>query len=144
VICYLDTSSLVKLYVLEQGAPAVRSLVENADLVATSVMAYAEARAAFARRARERGLTRTEHRRVCGDLESDWPFYLSIEVTQAVSRHAGDVAEKHALRGVDALHLATFLALLARMQGQTVRFSSFDARLNAAATRELRAAGRAT
>ena len=49
MILYLDTSALVKLYVREHGSAAVRALVERADVVATSVVAYAEARAAFAR-----------------------------------------------------------------------------------------------
>ena len=43
---YLDTSSLVKLYVAEPESESVRRLVENADIVATAAIAYAEARAA--------------------------------------------------------------------------------------------------
>ena len=47
---YLDTSSLVKLYVDEPDADDVQRIVGEADVVATSVLAYPEARAAFARR----------------------------------------------------------------------------------------------
>ena len=43
---YVDTSSLVKLYVTEVGSEVVRQLTENASVVATSVVAYAETRAA--------------------------------------------------------------------------------------------------
>ena len=53
---YLDTSSLVKLYVAEPGSDAVRKLVDDATVVATSSIAYTETRAALARRRRERGL----------------------------------------------------------------------------------------
>jgi uncharacterized protein len=138
LISYLDTSSLVKLYVLEDGTSEVRSLIEDSSLVATSVIAYAEARAAFARRAREGSLSRREHGRVKADLESDWSLFLSLEVSAVIARHAGDLAERHVLRGFDALHLATYLALAARMGGEPYRFSSFDARLNAAAVAEAR------
>jgi predicted nucleic acid-binding protein len=138
VICYLDTSSLVKLYVFEDGTPDVRSLVEDSSLIATSVIAYAEARAAFARRAREGSLSKGQHNRARADFESDWPRLLSLEVTERIARQAGELAEKHALRGVDALHLAAYLALGARMPGEALRFSSFDSRLNAAADREAR------
>jgi antitoxin (DNA-binding transcriptional repressor) of toxin-antitoxin stability system len=55
VTLYLDTSALVKLYVDEEGALAVRHAVDQAELVATSAIAYAEARAAFARRHWEGG-----------------------------------------------------------------------------------------
>ena len=50
---YLDTSSLVKLYVTESGSKVVRQLVGDANVVATSVVAYAETRAALARLRRE-------------------------------------------------------------------------------------------
>jgi len=53
VICYLDSSALVKLYVHEQGSETVRKLVDAASAVATSKVAYPEARAALARGFRE-------------------------------------------------------------------------------------------
>jgi predicted nucleic acid-binding protein len=138
VISYLDTSSLVKLYVLEDGTREIRSLIDDSSMVATSVIAYAEARAALARRTREGSLSKREHVRAKADLESDWPLFLSLEVTAVIARHAGDLAERHSLRGFDALHLAAYLALLGRMRGEPFRFSSFDARLNAAAAAEAR------
>lgn len=53
---YLDTSSLVKLYVAESGSDTVRALVDAATVVATSSVAYTEARAALAGRRGERTL----------------------------------------------------------------------------------------
>lgn len=53
MILYLDTSSLVKLYVAELGSAQVRQMVVRAGVVATSVVAFPEARSAFARLARE-------------------------------------------------------------------------------------------
>jgi uncharacterized protein with PIN domain len=53
---YLDTSVLVKIYVEEDGSITIREQVNNARFVATSMIAYVEARAAFARRRRERKL----------------------------------------------------------------------------------------
>lgn len=47
MILYLDTSSLIKLYVEEDGSSEIESLVEQATLVCTSVVAYPEARSAF-------------------------------------------------------------------------------------------------
>ena len=41
---YLDTSSLIKLFVEETGSDLVRAQIEGA-LVTTSIVAYAEARA---------------------------------------------------------------------------------------------------
>ncbi len=49
MILYLDTSALVKLYVRETGSVRVRNWLNKATAAATSVVAYAEARATFAR-----------------------------------------------------------------------------------------------
>ena len=50
---YLDTSALVKLYVEEEGSATVREAIARAETVATTVIVYVEACAAFARRRRE-------------------------------------------------------------------------------------------
>lgn len=135
MIAYLDTSSLIKLYVEEGGSSSVRKLVERAELVATSVVANAEARAALARQRREGRLTSAGYDRAKNDFEQDWPRYLTIEVSEAVYRSAGDLAEKHHLRGFDSLHLASFLSLY-RDGARQIRFSAFDEALNRAARKE--------
>jgi predicted nucleic acid-binding protein len=128
---YLDTSSLVKLYVSEDGTDDVRSVVAEASILATSVVAYPEARAAFARRNRERALSHADLRALIRDLDREWPRFLVLEVTDAIARHAGDLAQRYQLRGYDAVHLATFVELA--NAGADVEFSSFDDRLNHAA-----------
>jgi predicted nucleic acid-binding protein len=137
LILYLDTSSLIKLYVEENGSADVERLVVEASLGCTSVIAYAEARSALARLCREGSLTAQEHALAKSDLDRDWPHYLSMDVTATVWRSAGDLAEKHALRGFDSLHLASFLYLAGANLGEPVQFSSFDDRLNGAAKAEM-------
>ena len=62
-----------------------------------------------------------------------------VEVSAAICREAGELAERHRLRGYDSVHLASYLEV-ARLAGVgDTRFSSFDDRLNRAA----RTAGRA-
>jgi predicted nucleic acid-binding protein len=135
LIGYLDTSSLVKLYVEEDGSLLVRDFVERSELVATSVVAYAEARAALARQRREGGLTTAGYDRARSDFERDWPAYLTIAVSEPVYRSAGDLAEKHHLRGFDSLHLASYLSLFGDAARQ-IRFSASDGALNRAAQEE--------
>jgi predicted nucleic acid-binding protein len=135
LILYLDTSSLVKLYVEEPGSAEVHQLVEQAELVTTSVVAYAETRAALARRRRERSLTVAGHRRAKAALDADWPHLLTLGVGASISQSAGDLAEKQRLRGFDALHLASCLLVDREFPGEEVRFSSADRALAAAARR---------
>lgn len=139
---YLDTSSLVKLYVAEAESDAVRQMVENADIVATAAIAYPEARAAFARRRREGGLRPRAFAAAKRALDEDWPRYLAIDVTAALCRDAGDLAERHGLRGYDGVHLAAYLQVTRAAGTAKVRFSCFDNRLTAAARYAARTARR--
>lgn len=137
---YLDTSSLVKLYVTETGSDAVRALVDSADIVATAAIAYPEARAAFARRRREGALRPKAFAAVRRALDEDWPRYLAVDVTAALCRDAGDLADRHGLRGYDSVHLAAYLEVTRAAGPATVRFSCFDDRLTAAARSAVRSA----
>ena len=127
---YLDTSSLVKLYVEEAGSSDVRRLITGATVVATSVVAYAETRAALSRLRRTGYLTPTQFSAAKRKFDAQWPALLSLEVTAAIGREAGDFAERYALRGFDALHLASFAEVARRAGPDGTRFSSFDERLN--------------
>mgnify|MGYP006274787923 CR=1 FL=1 len=135
MILYLDTSSLVKLYVEEAGSSETSLLLESSEIVATSIVAYAEARAAFARRYREQSFSESEFERLKAFFESDWRGYFILHLTLEVTQSAGNLAEKHALRGFDAIHLASAITL-SRDISAPVRFSCFDDSLKQAASAE--------
>ena len=133
MILYLDTCALVKFYVQETGSDDVRGWLQDADAAATSWVAYAEARAAFARALRE-GITGPEHHaeRV-GQFNRDWEALIRVELTPPVARNAGDLAEVYGLRGFDSIHLASALWLRDKVNPAPVAFAAFDRRLLAAA-----------
>ena len=135
MIVYLDTSSLVKLYVEEAGSAIVRDVTQKASVIAASKIAYAEARAAFARKQRDDGFSITALRKIAEDLNRDWESYFIIEVTDGIIRSAGDIAEKYLLRGFDSIHLASAVNLKGKIMGE-VYFSSTDSKLNRAAGKE--------
>jgi predicted nucleic acid-binding protein len=135
VILYLDTSALVKLYVPETDSATVKQLVDAADMSSTSRIAYAEARAAFARKRRERAVTLRDYRTIVQDFDNDWESFFIVDVSDALIKRAGQVAETFALRGYDAVHLAS--AVIVGEQGsQSVRFACFDEKLSRAARRQ--------
>jgi predicted nucleic acid-binding protein len=102
---YLDTSSLVKLYVVEPGSESVRRLVDAATIVATSSIAYTETRAALARRRREHMLRPKAFASAKKNFENEWP----------------------------SMHLAAFVEVAREAGVRETRFSSFDDALNRAA-----------
>ncbi len=134
MILYLDASALVKLYVEEAGTPVVVERVQQAEAVATALVTYAEARAALARHRREGALSAVDLRRAVRALDGEWEAYNVIDLTDSLVRAAGTLAERHALRGYDAVQLASALGL--RAAGGIVEFCAFDIRLNRAARRE--------
>ena len=135
MILYLETSDLVKLYAEEPDSNVILDRVQAADIVATSIISYAEARAALSRKFREKGLDQKEYERVKKELDMDWEHYFVLNLTSDLVKSAGDLSEKHALRGFDALHLASAVEIK-RLTSLPVTFSSSDARLRSAARDE--------
>lgn len=134
MILYLDTSALVKLYVQEAGSKETRKLAAKADALATSIVAYAETRSAFARLLREGISTPKRHEARSQQFNADWESWLRVELGRSIARTAGELAEVYALRGFDAIHLASAL-WLNDTSGGRLRFAAFDTRLHAAAER---------
>jgi predicted nucleic acid-binding protein len=135
MIVYLDTSSLVKLYVEEIDSEKIRDVARNAAAISTARIAYAEARSAFARKQKEDGFSLNVLRKIVEDLNRDWESYFVIEITDGLIRFAGDIAERYLLRGFDAIHLASAVHLKNKINSE-VYFSSYDTRLNQSAEKE--------
>jgi uncharacterized protein len=135
LILYLDTSALVKLYAQEAGSDVVQRAVGAADLIATSLMSYAEARSALARKCRGGEITRAALNGLRQEFERDWARLHVLPIDEALVRKAGDLTEEHALRALDALHLATVDNLQAVLR-TPVTFACFDGPLNGAAKKQ--------
>ena len=139
---YLDTSALVKLFVEEAGSSSVEAWAASASVLVTSRITYAEARAALARARRIGTLSASELRRAVAELDAEFGTQAIVEVDEPLVFRAGRLAEEHALRGYDAVHLAA--ALEASGDGDSFAFATFDGALADAARREgLRVAGHA-
>jgi predicted nucleic acid-binding protein len=135
MILYLDTSALVKLFVAESGSETVRDLTQSSEALVTASVAYAEARAAFARTRREGGLSGPELRRLVSALDTHWESYAAVDVGMPVARAAGALAEQRGLRGFDAIHLAAALLVRDRTDAE-LRFCAADGQLASAASAE--------
>ncbi len=133
MILYLDSSSLVKIYLEEAESDLVREWVGAAEAVATSRVAYPEALSAFTRRKEEGDLDLDTLELLRESLDSDWASFVLLPLKE---RRAGTLAMKHVLRGFDAVHLAAISELREILGEDTILFSSFDGRLVRAARAE--------
>jgi predicted nucleic acid-binding protein len=108
VIAYFDTSALMKLVVPETGSRAAVAAFDEAHEVLASHVIYPEARAASAAAVRDGRQTRqTALYRLHHALRS----MRFIAPRRDLLWTAGDLAERHGLRGYDAVHLASALDL---------------------------------
>ena len=133
MILYLDTSSLLKLYLEEDHSDLVRSWAAGAEVLCTSRISYPEAMAALARRWRQGDLDRDGFDAVCRSLTADWPGFSAVELSEQA---AAEVAVRLALRGFDAIQLAAAVEIVAGSGQAPAFFSSFDRQLNRAARAE--------
>lgn len=106
MIVYFDTSAFVPLLVTEPGTPVARELWEAADEVATTRLLYVEAAAALARARRMGRITGPDHRIAADALDDLWRDFRVVEIDETVTRRAAELADRHALRGYDAVHCA--------------------------------------
>jgi hypothetical protein len=111
VIAYFDTSAVIPLLVDEPGSATAGRLWDEADHVVSVSLGYAEARAALAQAHRLRRLSATGLRRSVADLGELYSQIDRVAVSDDLVRRAGDLAERHALRGYDAVHLAAGLVV---------------------------------
>lgn len=110
-LVYFDASALVKLVVEEAGSDLAAELWDNCDAALSSRLAYPEVRAALAASARNHDLADDDLLAAEHAWEEFWAATRSVELTRAVEHQAGQLAKSHALRGADAVHLASALAL---------------------------------
>lgn len=110
MIAYFETSALLKLLLEEEGADQAATLWEAADVALTGRLAYPEARAALAAALRARRLSARGHDTAVSQLQRRWRQLHVVDLDQDLAEAAGDLAERHALSGYDAVHLASALA----------------------------------
>jgi predicted nucleic acid-binding protein len=86
-------------------------LWDAAPRAASSILSYPEARAALAAARRAGRLTTVGYGRALEKFELLHAELLLIGIDPPLARHAGGLAEELGLRGYDAVHLASLLAL---------------------------------
>jgi uncharacterized protein len=110
-LVYFDSSALVKLVVQETGTDLAAELWDGCDAALASRLADPEVRAALAAAGRNHDLSADDLDTAEQTWEQYWATVRPVELTAAVERHAGQLARAHALRGADAVHLASALAI---------------------------------
>lgn len=110
-LVYFDASALVKLVVDEAGSDVAARLWDGCDAALASRLAYVEVCAALAASHRNNDLSNSDLETALTGFETFWASVRPLEITEAVQLRAGRLAREHALRGADAIHLASATAV---------------------------------
>ena len=132
---YLDTSALIKRFVLERGRDWVLRVTDGTQDVATATIAYVEIYSGLTRQKNRHFLTLRQYIAFCDRFEADWVSYRHVHLTSEILQFGRDLIRRHGLRGADSIHLASALELR-RALGEHVLFVAADGRLLGAAAAE--------
>lgn len=137
---YFDSSAIVKLYITEPGTDWVTSIfrARNPDglrlhRIAFSKIGIVEVSAAIARRNRMKVLSRESQRALFRRFMQDCVNqFRTLNPSNDQIYQAAELVQHYALRGYDAIHLATALTLsreFISIQLPTITFVSADQQL---------------
>ena len=104
-----DSSAFAKRYILEAGSESMDQLLQNASELALSALLVPEVISALNRRLRENLLPPRDYRKIKRRLMADVHDAVVIQITPAIISHSVKLLERHALRAMDALHVACAL-----------------------------------
>jgi predicted nucleic acid-binding protein len=133
MIIYFDSSALVKMFVEEEGSPAIKKFASDAlpkenVIFATSAVTKAEVMAGLAAMRRGRYLTQRRFQKAVMDFRERWKVFHIPEVTVFLIDRSGEIGLNHKIKGCDAFQLASALGV------EVDLFVSTDKDLNAAAS----------
>ena len=110
---FFDASAFVKRYVSESGTDTVLEWCEKATEIILSGIALAEIFSAFCRLQREGKITDTQYRQLKSLLLADIEVIAICDLTPEVLGPAISSLEQNVLRGMDAIHIGSAIAMKA-------------------------------
>jgi predicted nucleic acid-binding protein len=109
MILYLDTSALIKRYVVESGSQEVNFLIQQADFVGSALLTRVEMASALTKAIRLNWVNAKDAEIAWQDFLSDWQSFARLSITSVLVDYASRVAWEYGLRGYDATHFAAAL-----------------------------------
>ena len=110
---FFDSSAFVKRYVSEAGTEAVLAWCDRASAIGLSGIALPEIVSAFCRLRREDQIDDTQYRQLKSLLLADIEDAAICDLTPEVLAKSIVILETSVLRGMDALHIGSAVALKA-------------------------------
>ena len=117
---YFDTSALVKRYLNEKGDTKVRGLFDKSERIFVSAVTHFECASAFQRLLQTKFVDKSEYERMTTEIAIDFPFFETVPFDEDVKQIALRVIEKHPLKPLDAIQLASLIYIAEEIESFVV------------------------
>jgi uncharacterized protein len=119
VIAYIDSSLFLKLLFDEPGTSQAQMLWDSDPVLISSRLLRIEARATLARGKLDGRITQQKAKVVTKTFDDLWARLTVVEISEQVAESACEIAESTRLRSLDAIHLASAMAVSADLFGSS-------------------------
>jgi hypothetical protein len=119
VITYIDSSLFLKLLFDEEGTSQAQMLWDNDPVLISSRLLRIEARATLARGKMDGRITSQKSKIIAQTFDDLWARLTVVEISEQVAESACEIAESTRLRSLDAIHLASAMAVSADLFGSS-------------------------
>jgi predicted nucleic acid-binding protein len=130
--CFLDTSALIKKYIIEQGSDLVKDYLTQSQLVYVSGTARVECFSVIGRMVTNGDLDSKQANDLKFEIIRDFLFFQIIPFNELTESIALELIQKHRLKTLDSIQLAS--ALIPKQRPDY--FLGADKKLNACALLE--------
>ena len=119
MIAYIDSSLFLKLLFDEPGTSQAQMLWDSDPVLISSRLLRIEARATLARGKLDGRITQQKAKVVTKTFDDLWARLTVVEISEQVAESACEIAESTRLRSLDAIHLASAMAVSADLFGSS-------------------------
>lgn len=129
---YFDSSAVVKIYIQENGRATVLRLLRLHEVVVSAILPV-EIRRALRRRAEENAIESSRLPAALNQLTADRAQWNVLAVSTEILGRAEEIVAVHAVRTLDAIHIASAKEFAERLQTRVPFISADHRQVEAAA-----------
>ncbi len=108
---FIDTSSLFKKYVAEEGSEEFASFLQKISEIVVSPTCWIEINAVLFRLVQEKKLTKKQTDWLLGEIKRDFNFFGVVLWNKQLEEKSVEIVQTHSLKTLDSIQLAAgFLA----------------------------------
>lgn len=104
---FVDTSSLFKRYIHDEGSVALERLFGESSEIVVSPVTWIELNSALSRCVRDKSLTTKQFSSVLSEAKKDFDFFFRVEWNENLEHKAVEMVSKAFLKSLDAIQLAS-------------------------------------